>query len=77
MNRILRILTALRQILTFECDRPLYPEWYADAPAFMLTSLDLKGIDLGEQKEAILMNLRKYIPSLPKESRIGEPPATS
>lgn len=77
MNRILRILTALRQILTFECDRPLYPEWYADAPAFMLTSLDLKGIDLGEQKEAILMNLRKYIPSLPKKSRIGEPPATS
>jgi hypothetical protein len=69
LNRMRRLLSLLRMILNFECDSPLYPEWYDDAPEFEVDDFNFKDLPLGEDGDKIQERAGRYIKYV---SKIGD-----
>lgn len=69
-------LTMLQQVLAFECDRPLYPEWYSDPPLFPYAEFAQHARDLlaapslHSQAAAFQELVTSYLTSIPKECRV-------
>jgi hypothetical protein len=69
------LLSMLYAILAFECDRPLYPEWYDQAPHFRYTEFKekaeglLAGGFLSKEAEELRGLFEDYLDTIEKASR--------
>jgi hypothetical protein len=78
LNHLHLILAMLQTLLAFECDRPLYPEWYSQPPMFPYDEFKQQGEQLIAHKKAIPANklesvrdqLNLYLKGIPKVCRI-------
>ncbi len=72
LDRIKRLLSLSTRVLDFECDRPLYPEWYEEAPRFNTHQFSVLGLGIRDE-ERVQQIAAEYMAGIRPECKYEAP----